>query len=144
MDVAVAIPSKSNEIYQMIEEVIKSLLSDVSSFHRVFHPDLQRTASLRRSGVSLHLAGRLPLSPQRSAFALLLAAAVHPHSQRPLYLDFPVSPIPYRHASARQQSRGRFEPSLRADSHRGAYLPHDSRRIPRQSVRNSIPRSVWN
>ena len=133
MDVAVAIPSKSNEIYQMIEEVIKSLLSDVSSFHRVFHPDLQRTASLRRSGVSLHLAGRLPLSPQCSAFALRLAAPVHPHSQRPLYLCFPVSLIANRHAGARQQSRGRVEPSLRADPHRSADLPHDPRGIPRHS-----------
>lgn len=38
MDVAVAIPSKSNEIYQMIEDVINSLLSDVSPFH---HDSLQ-------------------------------------------------------------------------------------------------------
>lgn len=133
MDVAVAIPSKSNEIYQMIEEVVKSLLSDVCFFHHDFHPDLQRTASLRRSGVSLHLAGRLPLPPQRSALALRLAAPVHPYSQRSLYLCFPVSLISNRHAGARQQSRGRLEPSLRADSHRGADLPHDSRRIPRHS-----------
>lgn len=32
MDVAVAIPSKSNEIYILIEDVIKSLLSDVSAY----------------------------------------------------------------------------------------------------------------
>lgn len=132
MDVAVAIPSKSNEIYQMIEEVVKSLLSDVYSFHHDFIQTSKEPLLFAVLECLSTWQSDYPF-PHSALLSLCSSLLQSIHTLNDLCTSVSTFPSSNRHAGARQQSRGRLEPSLRADSHRSADLPHDSRRIPRPS-----------